>query len=52
MNSKLKKYPKFQAVAIAIQRSGFEIVFVIRLVPFTPVHLGECMLASWVGMMV
>lgn len=61
--SKLKKYPKFQAVAIAIQRSGFKIVFLLRLVPLlpfnmlnyllsvTPVHLGEYMLASWVGMM-
>ncbi|KAA8543215.1 hypothetical protein F0562_021290 [Nyssa sinensis] len=61
--SKLKNYPKFQAVAIAIQRSGFKIVLLLRLVPLlpfnmlnyllsvTPVHLGEYMLASWVGMM-
>ncbi|KAA8550894.1 hypothetical protein F0562_002578 [Nyssa sinensis] len=61
--SKLKNYPKFQAVAIAIQRSGFKIVLLLRLAPLlpfnllnyllsvTPVHLGEYMLASWVGMM-
>ncbi|PSR94805.1 TVP38/TMEM64 family membrane protein like [Actinidia chinensis var. chinensis] len=61
--SKLKNYPKFQAVAIAIQRSGFKIVLLLRLVPLlpfnmlnyllsvTPVRLGEYMLASWVGMM-
>lgn len=61
--SKLKNYPKFQAVAIAIQRSGFKIVLLLRLVPLlpfnmlnyllsvTPVPLGEYMLASWVGMM-
>ncbi|CAK9151050.1 unnamed protein product [Ilex paraguariensis] len=61
--SKLKNYPKFQAVAIAIQRSGFKIVLLLRLVPLlpfnmmnyllsvTPVHLGEYMLASWIGMM-
>ncbi|KAK2990512.1 hypothetical protein RJ640_019792 [Escallonia rubra] len=61
--SKLKDYPKFKAVAIAIQRSGFKIVLLLRLVPLlpfnmlnyllsvTPVHLGEYMLASWIGMM-
>ncbi|KAH7677012.1 putative membrane protein [Dioscorea alata] len=61
--SKLKDYPKFQAVAIAIQRSGFKIVFLLRLVPLlpfnmlnyllsvTPVNVGEYMLASWLGMM-
>ncbi|KAL6968348.1 hypothetical protein U1Q18_034150 [Sarracenia purpurea var. burkii] len=61
--SKLKNYPKFQAVAIAIQRSGFKIVLLLRLVPLlpfnmlnyllsvTPVPLGEYVLASWVGMM-
>uniref|UniRef100_A0A5B6Z8U7 VTT domain-containing protein n=1 Tax=Davidia involucrata TaxID=16924 RepID=A0A5B6Z8U7_DAVIN len=61
--SKLKNYPKFQAVAIAIQRSGFKIVLLLRLAPLlpfnmlnyllsvTPVHLGEYILASWVGMM-
>ncbi|XP_042516719.1 TVP38/TMEM64 family membrane protein slr0305, partial [Macadamia integrifolia] len=61
--SKLKDYPKFQAVAIAIQRSGFKIVLLLRLVPIlpfnmlnyllsvTPVGIGEYMLASWLGMM-
>lgn len=61
--SKLKDYPKFQAVALAIQRSGFKIVLLLRLVPLlpfnmlnyllsvTPVATGEYMLASWLGMM-
>ncbi|KAI4349544.1 hypothetical protein L6164_010122 [Bauhinia variegata] len=61
--SKLKNYPKFQAVAVAIQRSGFKIVLLLRLVPLlpfnmlnyllsvTPVRIGEYMLASWLGMM-
>ncbi|PIA25001.1 hypothetical protein AQUCO_13500016v1 [Aquilegia coerulea] len=61
--SKLKDYPQFQAVAIAIQRSGFKIVLLLRLVPLlpfnmlnyllsvTPVGIGEYMLASWLGMM-
>ncbi|KAE8009692.1 hypothetical protein FH972_006116 [Carpinus fangiana] len=61
--SKLKNYPKFQAVAIAIQRSGFKIVLLLRFVPLlpfnilnyllsvTPVHIGEYMLATWLGMM-
>lgn len=61
--SKLKDYPQFQAVAIAIQRAGFKIVLLLRLVPLlpfnmlnyllsvTPVSLGEYVLASWLGMM-
>ncbi|XP_059632560.1 uncharacterized protein LOC132275165 [Cornus florida] len=61
--SKLKNYPQFQAVAIAIQRSGFKIVLLLRLVPLlpfnmmnyllsvTPVPIGEYVLASWLGMM-
>ncbi|KAL0928565.1 hypothetical protein M5K25_000460 [Dendrobium thyrsiflorum] len=61
--SKLKDYPKFQAVAIAIQRSGFKIVFLLRLVPLlpfnmlnyllsvTPVGIWEYIMASWLGMM-
>ncbi|XP_020526885.1 uncharacterized protein LOC18440575 [Amborella trichopoda] len=61
--SKLKDYPQFQAVAIAIQRSGFKIVLLLRLVPLlpfnmlnyllsvTPVSIVEYMLASWLGMM-
>ncbi|XP_062021275.1 uncharacterized protein LOC133737798 [Rosa rugosa] len=61
--SKLKHYPKFQAVAVAIQRSGFKIVLLLRLAPLlpfnmlnyllsvTPVHIGDYMLATWLGMM-
>ncbi|KAJ6980740.1 hypothetical protein NC653_024174 [Populus alba x Populus x berolinensis] len=61
--SKLKDYPKFRSVAIAIQKSGFKIVLLLRLVPLlpfnmlnyllsvTPVPIGEYMLASWIGMM-
>ncbi|KAF7813768.1 TVP38/TMEM64 family membrane protein slr0305 family [Senna tora] len=61
--SRLKDYPQFRSVAIAIQRSGFKIVLLLRLVPLlpfnmlnyllsvTPVPLGEYMLASWLGMM-
>ncbi|KAK6940848.1 SNARE associated Golgi protein [Dillenia turbinata] len=61
--SKLKNYPQFQAVAVAIQRSGFKIVLLLRLTPLlpfnmlnyllsvTPVGIGEYMLATWFGMM-
>ncbi|XP_057524599.1 uncharacterized protein LOC130804235 [Amaranthus tricolor] len=61
--SKIKDYPKFRAVAIAIERSGFKIVLLLRLVPLlpfnmlnyllsvTPVPLWEYVLASWLGMM-
>ncbi|XP_034903580.1 uncharacterized protein, partial [Populus alba] len=61
--SKLKDYPKFSSVAIAIQKSGFKIVLLLRLVPLlpfkmlnyllsiTPVPIREYMLASWIGMM-
>ncbi|RDX61642.1 hypothetical protein CR513_60113, partial [Mucuna pruriens] len=61
--SRLKDYPQFRSVAIAIRRSGFKIVFLLRLVPLlpfnmlnyllsvTPVSVGEYMLASWLGMM-
>ncbi|POO02282.1 Transmembrane protein [Trema orientale] len=61
--SKLKDYPQFCSVAIAIRRSGFKIVLLLRLVPLlpfnmlnyllsvTPVPIGEYMLASWIGMM-
>ncbi|KDO74817.1 hypothetical protein CISIN_1g0251201mg [Citrus sinensis] len=61
--SKLKDYPQFRSVALAIQRSGFKIVLLLRLVPLlpfnmlnyllsvTPVPLLEYMLASWIGMM-
>ncbi|XP_022874119.1 uncharacterized protein LOC111392939, partial [Olea europaea var. sylvestris] len=61
--SKLKDYPQFNAVAIAIRKSGFKIVLLLRLVPLlpfnvlnyllsvTPVSIGHYMLASWLGMM-
>ncbi|XP_024025892.1 uncharacterized protein LOC21393338 [Morus notabilis] len=61
--SRLKDYPQFCSVAIAIRRSGFKIVLLLRLVPLlpfsmlnyllsvTPVPIGEYMLASWLGMM-
>ncbi|KAJ8767547.1 hypothetical protein K2173_017616 [Erythroxylum novogranatense] len=63
VNSKLKDYPQFRSVAIAIERSGFKIVLLLRLVPLlpfnmlnyllsvTPVSLGVYGLASWIGMM-
>lgn len=61
--SKLKDYPQFRSVAVAIHKSGFKIVLLLRLVPLlpfnmlnyllsvTPVPIGEYMLASWIGMM-
>ncbi|GAV82732.1 SNARE_assoc domain-containing protein [Cephalotus follicularis] len=61
--SKLKNYPKFQAVAVAIERSGFKIALLLRLVPLlpfnmlnyllsvTPIQVGHYMLATWLGMM-
>jgi uncharacterized membrane protein YdjX (TVP38/TMEM64 family) len=61
--SKLNDYPKFKAVAVAIERSGFKIVLLLRLVPLlpfnmlnyllsvTPIPIWEYMLASWLGMM-
>ncbi|GMJ01868.1 hypothetical protein like AT5G19070 [Hibiscus trionum] len=60
--SKLKDYPQFQSVAIAIHRSGFKIVLLLRLAPLvpfsvlnyllsvTPISFGEYILASWLGM--
>lgn len=63
VTAKLKDYPQFQVVSLAIQRSGFKIVLLLRLVPIvpfnvlnyllsvTPVSLGKYMLASWIGMM-
>lgn len=63
VTSKLNDYPQFQAVSIATRRSGFKIVFLLRLVPLlpfnmlnyllsvTPVGLGQYILASWIGMM-
>ncbi|XP_039031119.1 TVP38/TMEM64 family membrane protein slr0305-like [Hibiscus syriacus] len=61
--SKLRNYSKFLAVAIASERSGFKIVFLLRLVPLLPfnmlnyllsvtsVRLEEYVLASWLGLM-
>ncbi|XP_031377131.1 uncharacterized protein LOC116192662 isoform X2 [Punica granatum] len=61
--SKLKDYPQFRSVALAIHRSGFKIVLLLRLVPLlpfnlmnyflsvTPVPICQYMLASWIGMM-
>lgn len=63
VTTKLKDYPQFRAVAIAIRRSGFKIVLLLRLVPLlpfnmlnyllsvTPVPIVEYVLASWLGMM-
>ncbi|KAG8373035.1 hypothetical protein BUALT_Bualt12G0129000 [Buddleja alternifolia] len=61
--SKLNDYPQFRAVEIAIRRSGFKIVLLLRLVPILPfnmlnyllsvtsVPIAEYVLASWLGMM-
>lgn len=61
--STLNDYPQFQAVSIATRRSGFKIVFLLRLVPLLPfnvlnyllsvtsIGLGQYMLASWLGLM-
>ncbi|KAL1806587.1 hypothetical protein DCAR_0832404 [Daucus carota subsp. sativus] len=61
--SKSKDYPQLQAVSLAIEKSGFKIVVLLRLVPLlpfsmlnyllsvTPIPLGKYMVASWVGMM-
>nr|AFK43070.1 unknown [Lotus japonicus] len=37
--SRLKDYPQFRSVAIAIQKSGFKIVFLLRLVPLLPFNV-------------
>ncbi|CAL9078978.1 unnamed protein product [Musa textilis] len=61
--SKLNDYPEFQAVVVAIQRSGFKIVLLLRLAPLLPfsmlnyflavmpIGIGEYTMASWLGMM-
>ncbi|KAL8100276.1 uncharacterized protein LOC141686966 isoform X2 [Apium graveolens] len=61
--SKVKDYPQFQAVAIAIHKSGFKIILLLRLVPvlpfsmlnyllpMTPTSMVEYILATWLGMM-
>ncbi|KAL3634622.1 hypothetical protein CASFOL_021676 [Castilleja foliolosa] len=61
--SKLKDYPKFNAVAIATEKSGFKIVLLLRLVPLLPfnmlnyllsvtsVSFGQYLMASSLGIM-
>ncbi|XP_010551774.1 PREDICTED: uncharacterized protein LOC104822310 [Tarenaya hassleriana] len=61
--SKLKDYPQFQSVSLAIENSGFKICLLLRLAPLvpfnmlnyllsvTPIPLGEYLLSSWLGMM-
>ncbi|XP_042407921.1 TVP38/TMEM64 family membrane protein slr0305-like isoform X1 [Zingiber officinale] len=61
--AKMNDYPDFQAVAVAIERSGFKIVLLLRLAPLipfcllnyflsvTPIGLAEYTMASWLGMM-
>ncbi|KAK1395186.1 SNARE associated Golgi protein family [Heracleum sosnowskyi] len=61
--SKVKDYPQFQAVAIAVQKSGFKIILLLRLVPIlpfsmlnyllsmTPTSMAEYILATWLGML-
>ncbi|GLJ06688.1 hypothetical protein SUGI_0045240 [Cryptomeria japonica] len=60
--SVLKDYPKLQAIDTAIRRSGFKIVFLLRLAPLvpfnivnyllsvTPISIQDYILASWMGM--
>ncbi|WOL15773.1 hypothetical protein Cni_G24554 [Canna indica] len=59
--SKMNDYQEFQAVATAIQRSGFKIVLLLRLAPLlpfcllnyllsvTPIGIWEYTFASWLG---
>ncbi|ANM70175.1 SNARE associated Golgi protein family [Arabidopsis thaliana] len=61
--AKLKDYPQFQSVALAIEKSGFKICLLLRLAPLlpfsmlnyllsvTPIRLGPYLLSSWLGMM-
>jgi uncharacterized membrane protein YdjX (TVP38/TMEM64 family) len=61
--SKLQDFPQFQAIALAIERQGFKIVLLLRMVPLlpfnmlnyllavTPISCYTYTLASWLGMM-
>ncbi|XP_024364870.1 uncharacterized protein [Physcomitrium patens] len=63
VTSKLKDYPQFQAIAVAVRKSGFKIVLLLRLVPLlpfnvlnyllsvTPIGITTYIIASWIGMM-
>ncbi|EPS66993.1 hypothetical protein M569_07784, partial [Genlisea aurea] len=60
--SKLDDYPRFRSIDIAIRRSGFKIVLLLRLAPLlpfnmlnyllsvTPISVADYLLASWLGM--
>ncbi|KAG0594299.1 hypothetical protein M758_UG064900 [Ceratodon purpureus] len=64
VTSKLKDYPQFQAIAVAVRKSGFKIVLLLRLVPLlpfnvlnyllsiTPISNTTYILATWFGVMV
>ncbi|KAG0594301.1 hypothetical protein M758_UG064900 [Ceratodon purpureus] len=63
VTSKLKDYPQFQAIAVAVRKSGFKIVLLLRLVPLlpfnvlnyllsiTPISNTTYILATWFGVM-
>ncbi|XP_051129167.1 uncharacterized protein LOC127250061 [Andrographis paniculata] len=60
--SRLKDCPNFNAITVAIERSGFKIMLLLRLAPLvpfnvlnyflsvTPVPFADYLLASWLGM--
>lgn len=63
VTSKLQDYPQFRAIAVAIERQGFKIVLLLRMVPLLPFNMLNYLLAvtpmtcytytvaSWLGMM-